>query len=133
MGVRATATIPLTQTGLREPLPLPKRPAERRWVGFLSFNWAELHKFSPQEVEIYKALIGLASPSVENRRLFEQTRARAERERFVRTAVDRIRQGTDTEAIMRITLQELGQMLGASKSIVRLGTREQLCPESVEG
>ena len=52
--------------------------------------------------------------------------ARAEREQLVRTITDKVRRGTDTEAIMRITVRELGQILGASKSIVRLGTREQL-------
>ncbi|MEJ2556666.1 MAG: hypothetical protein P8186_10640, partial [Anaerolineae bacterium] len=64
--------------------------------------------------------------AIENARLFEQAQTRAERERLVRTITNRVHQGADAEAIMRITLQELGQILGATQSIMRLGTREQL-------
>ena len=57
MGLRGIALIPLTQAG--------------RWVGLLSSSWVEPHEFSPQEVEIYTALMGLASPAVDNRRMAE--------------------------------------------------------------
>ena len=55
MGTRAMTLVPLTQAG--------------RWVGFLSLMWEEPHEFSEQEVAIYRALIGLAAPAVESRRL----------------------------------------------------------------
>ncbi len=56
-GIRAMAIIPLAQAG--------------RWVGFLSFGWNEPHQFSEQEIAIYNALTGLASPAVESRRLVD--------------------------------------------------------------
>jgi len=37
----------------------------------LNFNWNQAHAFSQQEVEIYTALIGLAAPAVESRRLVD--------------------------------------------------------------
>ena len=43
-----------------------------------------------------------------------------------RAITDRIRRAADTEAVLRITLEELSQVLGASLSVARLGTREQL-------
>jgi PAS domain S-box-containing protein len=55
LGLRASASVPLTQAG--------------RWVGFLMCGWAEPHEFSPQEIVAYTMLPALASPVVENRRL----------------------------------------------------------------
>ncbi len=54
-GLKAAIGIPLIQAG--------------RWVGQLTFGWDKVHEFKGQELEIYRALIGLASPAVENRRL----------------------------------------------------------------
>ncbi len=55
LGSRALALIPLARAG--------------RWIGLILLLWDEPHEFSPQEVAIYRALIGLASPAVESRRL----------------------------------------------------------------
>jgi len=68
-GIRARATIPLTQAG--------------RWVGLVLLHWDEPHEFSAQETEVYNALIGLASPAVENRRLLvekQEERVRLQQE-----------------------------------------------------
>jgi PAS domain S-box-containing protein len=74
MGVYANAIIPLTQAG--------------RWVGMLVFSWDEPHEFSEQEAEIYRALIGLASPAVENRRLLAQTQKTLDELRRLEMAVE---------------------------------------------
>ena len=55
MGSKALASIPLTQA--------------QRVMGLVNFGWANAHEFSEQEVEIYRILINLASPTVQNRRL----------------------------------------------------------------
>lgn len=62
----------------------------------------------------------------ENTRLLHETQAHVERERLVRTITDQIRRLTDKDTIMQVALHELGRMLGASKSIIHLGTQEQL-------
>jgi rsbT co-antagonist protein RsbR len=62
---RALAVIPLTQAG--------------RWVGLIALTWAEPHEFSNQEAEIYRALTGLATPAVENRRLVDSLEQMASR------------------------------------------------------
>jgi GAF domain-containing protein len=74
-------------------------------------------------------LMAIASPTaiaIENALLLEEAQARAERERLVRVITHRVRQGADRDIIMRTTLRELGEMLGASRSVIRLGTQEQL-------
>jgi PAS domain S-box-containing protein len=76
--------------------------------------------------DLLSAIGSQAAVAIENIRLMEQTRRRAEREHTVRTITDRVRRGTNREAILRIALQELSQVLGASTSVARLGTRDQL-------
>jgi GAF domain-containing protein len=99
-------------------------------VAVQSYTTARL--YDKNDHDLLSAVASQAAIAIENARLFEQAQARAEREQLVRTITDKVRQGTDREAIMRITLQELGQMLGASKSVMRLGTQEQLCPEQFD-
>jgi rsbT co-antagonist protein RsbR len=81
-GIRAMATIPLTQTG--------------RWLGLVNLSWDEPHEFSEQEKRIYRALVSLASLAVENRRLVdnlermvaERTAALEEQQAFLRQVID---------------------------------------------
>jgi len=60
-GNLALAIIPLTRSGEQ--------------MGLLAFNWDQTHKFNQQEEETYRAIIDLASPAVQSRRLFDQTQA----------------------------------------------------------
>ncbi len=86
-------------------------------------------EFTATEIRLCQTLANQAAVILENARLFEETQSRARRERILREITSRVRRGTDRDAIMRIALQELGQILGASKSVVRLGTQEQLLSE----
>ncbi len=60
---RALVTIPLAQSG--------------RWGGIVTMSWAEPHHFNLQEEAIYRALTGLATPVIENRRLLSSLEAQA--------------------------------------------------------
>lgn len=82
--------------------------------------------FTDQEMRMLQMLADQTALTFENIRLLEQTRARVERERQVRAITDKIRRGTDREAIMRATLQELGQMFDVSAAIIRLGSQEHV-------
>jgi GAF domain-containing protein len=95
-------------------------------IGAMTIQSEQEAAFSEDDIAVLQTMADQVASAIENARLFAQAQIRVERERLVRTITDRIRQATDREAIMRATLQELGQMLGASKSIVRLGTPEQL-------
>ncbi|MDM8526608.1 ATP-binding protein [Anaerolineales bacterium HSG24] len=55
IGNCAWVIIPLTQS--------------ERWVGNIQFIWDAPYQFAPHEIEIYHALMGLAAPTLENRRL----------------------------------------------------------------
>lgn len=82
--------------------------------------------FTEHDMRMLQMLADQTTLTFENIRLLEQTRARVERERRVRAIADKIRRGTDRDAIMRATLQELGQMFDAPEAIIRLGSRERL-------
>ncbi|MBN1934853.1 MAG: PAS domain S-box protein [Anaerolineae bacterium] len=95
-------------------------------IGALTIQSAQEAAFSEVDITVLQIMADQLATAIQTAMLFEQAQLQAERERLVRTIADRIYRATDRESIMRITLQELGQLLGASKSIVRLGTREQL-------
>lgn len=82
--------------------------------------------FTEHDIRMLQMLADQTTLTFENIRLLEQTRVRAERERMVRTITDRIRRGTDRDVIMRATLHELVQMLGASQAVMHVGNRERL-------
>jgi PAS domain S-box-containing protein len=95
-------------------------------IGAMTVQSTQESAFSDEDIAVLQTMADQLAVAIENARLFEQAQTRAERERLVRTITNRVHQGADAEAIMRITLQELGQILGATQSIMRLGTREQL-------
>jgi PAS domain S-box-containing protein len=95
-------------------------------IGAMTVQSVQEAAFSDEDVAVLQTMADQLAIAIENARLFEQAQKRAEQERLVRTITNRVHQGADAETIMRITLQELGQILGASQSIMRLGTREQL-------
>jgi GAF domain-containing protein len=88
--------------------------------------------YDAHDRDLLTALANQTAIAIQNAHLFEQARAGAERERYVRATTDRIRRGIDRETIMRTTLEELGQMLGADQSVIRLGTQAQLIKEQTQ-
>jgi GAF domain-containing protein len=82
--------------------------------------------FGRHALELLNSVASQAAIAIDNARLFQEEQARAEQERLVRTITDRVRRGADKQAILRITLEELGQVLEAERAVIRLGTREQL-------
>lgn len=88
--------------------------------------------FTDHEMRMLQTLADQTTLTFENIRLLERMRARVERERRVRAVTDKIRRGADREAIMRATLQELGQMFDASEAIIRLGNQERLLTTDID-
>lgn len=80
---------------------------------------------SQQEEEIV-ALIALVADrlavSLENARLFEEAQAKTAQEHQLNQLVTRYQEGTDVGDLLRITLSELSENLGAQRSTIRLGT-----------
>jgi PAS domain S-box-containing protein len=113
--------LPDTRTELALPLISRGQP-----MGALSIQSERPAAFTAEDIAVLQTMADQLATTIDNAHLIEQSSRQAERERLTRTITDRVRRGTDREAIMRVALEELSEMLGASTSVVRLGTREQL-------
>jgi PAS domain S-box-containing protein len=86
--------------------------------------------YDERDRDLLSAIASQAAVVIENARLLQEAQTRAVRERTVRTITDRISRGMSREEIVRIAVDGLGSMLGATTSIARLGTEEQLLQQS---
>jgi GAF domain-containing protein len=104
-------------------LPLVSRG---RTIGALTIQSTQEAAYSREDILALQAMADQLAIAIDTARLFEETRARAERERIVRSVADRVRRGVDSDAIVRTALQELSKMLGSSRSVACLNPREWL-------
>jgi GAF domain-containing protein len=70
--------------------------------------------------------------AIDNADMIRRAQSRAEQERRVRDITERVHRSADAGTIMRVAVEELGRMLGASKAVIRLGTQDQLIAGSGE-
>jgi PAS domain S-box-containing protein len=105
---------------------VPMTLGNRILGAILSYSQTHTGLFTSHHMGLLNSVASAAAIAIDNARLFQEEQSRAEQERLVRMITDRIRRGTDREAILRITMEELGQVLEADQSIIRLGTRKQL-------
>ena len=68
------------------------------------------------------------SVAMENARLYQEAVRRARRERLAREITAKVVGSTDLDTILKTTTQELGQAIGASYALVRLGTSSPTPP-----
>jgi GAF domain-containing protein len=94
-------------------------------VGRVYISYTEKRAFLDEESALLGDIARRVSGYIENRRLFEQVRARARREQVLREITARVRGYTDPDVIVRTAVRELGTALGRP-IFVRLGSVEQL-------
>ncbi len=95
-------------------------------VGRIYIAYAEKHDFIDEESALLGGIANRISSYIESSLLLKQIQRQAEQEHTVRAITDKIRKGADRASILRIAQDEIRQMLGASNSMVQLGTQEQL-------
>jgi len=117
-GTRALTLVPIVQTG--------------HWMGMVSFGWEQARQYSQSERDTYNALMGLAAPVVQSRRLLIQAQTRAQRERALRQITSAVRSSTDAAVIMRTAVREIGTLLGR-KALIRLEQPEAQSTASEDG
>jgi len=123
----ANPFLPDTRTELA--LPLVSRGQA---LGALTIQSQLPAAFSMDDIAVLQTMADQLAITIDNANLIEQAHARAEREQRVRAIADQIHRGASAEVILRSTLTELNQMLGASKSVIRLGTQARLKAELEE-
>ncbi len=78
-------------------------------------------QWTDDEVALIEAVATQMALAIENARLLEGTRRRAERERLTSDITAQVRASTDVDTILRTAIRELGQALRASDGAIRLG------------
>jgi len=86
---------------------------------------------SPEALETVKAIAQRLATSVDKARLFEETRATAAQEQRLNEISARYQNVNSVDDLLRITLLELSETLGATQGAIRLG-KPTLSPEGGE-
>jgi GAF domain-containing protein/HAMP domain-containing protein len=80
----------------------------------------------PSLISLLQAAGRQIGVAVENARLFQEARRRAERERMIADITGRIRSSASLERIVQTAARELGQALGASRVRIRVGLDQEV-------
>ncbi|MFQ6099770.1 MAG: GAF domain-containing protein [Anaerolineae bacterium] len=82
----------------------------------------EAEPWSPDEIALVEQVSIQVGLALENARLLEETRQRAEQERLIGDITTRVRASMDLESILQTAVRELGAALGTDRAFIRLGT-----------
>jgi GAF domain-containing protein len=77
-------------------------------------------------VEMVEAVAQRLAISLENARLYEETQKAAAQEQRINDIAARYQQVTTVDELLRVTLQELSESLGAERGIIRLGNIQEV-------
>ena len=94
--------------------------AGARVIGVLGISDDQSRPFSPSEVEFLQAIANVIGVAVENARLFDQTKRNLEQIRALHEIGTAITSTLDLHDILKIFLEEIGDVLPYSASSVRL-------------
>jgi GAF domain-containing protein len=89
-------------------------------IGSLSLGLAADRSFTAEELAFINAVIDQAAQSLENARLLDETRQRAEQEKVAAGITSKVWASTDIDTILRTALKELGTALDASEAVIEL-------------
>ena len=94
-------------------------------IGTLVVQSPTTSQWNEDQLDLIRAVAERVALSAENARLFEETTARAEREKMVSDITSKIRSHTDPQAMIQTAIDELRSALGAS--------RVEVIPQSTKG
>jgi len=94
-------------------------------IGTLVVQSPSGNQWSADQLDLIRAVAERVALSAENARLFEETTARAEREKLVSDITSKIRSHTDPQSMIQTAIDELRSALGAS--------RVEVIPQSIKG
>ena len=117
-GARKTITPDLVQaSGVKEHrIPIKLRDQE---IGQLTLE-VDRPELTGEEQAFIEAVTTQAAVALENVRLLEKNQRQAGYERLLSDISRKARSSTDLDTILRVTIKELGQVLGATDGMIRL-------------
>lgn len=99
--------------------------ASGRALGTFNMVVAANTELDEGDQQILLQIASLLSTSLENRRLFNQTKARADRERLLNNITQKIQSTVTMESALQTAVSELSQALRVKKAIIELSTSKQ--------
>ncbi len=90
-------------------------------IGTLNVASAQPDAYRSRDENLLLQVASLLASTLENRRLFEQTQKRADREAIINTITQRIQGTTSVEAALQTAARELGQRLKVRRAVVEIG------------
>ena len=94
-------------------------------IGSVDVRAPENREWSQDELDIVTAIIERAAIAMENSRLLEEAQRRAAREQTIGEMSATIGTYTDVEAILRATVNEIGQKIGGARVVFELGAKDE--------
>jgi two-component system, OmpR family, phosphate regulon sensor histidine kinase PhoR len=76
--------------------------------------------FTHEDQTLVTAMASMAAVGIQNTRLFESERQRAERSALLRAVASRVRQSLDAPHVLATTVEELGRAAGVERCFIRL-------------
>jgi putative methionine-R-sulfoxide reductase with GAF domain len=101
-------------------------------IGALDVQSTKEAAFDEADIAVMQTMADQLANAIENARLFEETQRLAQRERIISQITSKLRSALNLETILQAAVQDLGQALGASEAIVRLGTETTLLSPEME-
>ncbi len=94
-------------------------------IGSVDIRSQANRQFDQDELDIVTAIIERSAIALENARLLEDAQRRASKEQAISEMAATIGTYTDTEAILRATVNEIGQKIGGARVVFELGTKAE--------
>jgi GAF domain-containing protein len=94
-------------------------------IGSVDIRATDNRQWDQDELDIITAIIERAAIAMENSRLLEEAQRRASREQAIGEMSAYIGTFTDTEAILRATVDEIGQKIGGARVVFELDTQDR--------
>lgn len=93
-------------------------------VGVLDLNF-ENQSVSPETLTLVEEIAGRLALALENARLLDETRQRAQRDRLIADITSQVRASMDIERILKTAVQGIGAALGTDRAFIQLETGQQ--------
>jgi GAF domain-containing protein len=101
-------------------------------VGVLSLG-LENQAISPDTLSLVEEIAGRLALALENARLLDETRQRAQRDRLIADITAQVRASMDVERILQTAVRGLGAALGSDRAFIRLETGQREAAPAGDG
>jgi GAF domain-containing protein len=128
--VLESAELQVEQEGAQRVVRLPISLGDET-LGVMSFTLPGNKPLTERQLETAKVVANRLALALENKRLIEQTRAQAERERLASDVANTLISATDVDSVLSVAVESFREVLGAVNSRIHVQPFQPAQPASV--